>query len=207
MEGLDIEDERIYRISVYEKYYNLMSNKYVKKLTITDIVMAFPEEIKTIVPRVMNRLEKELKFYEQQASYFKAQAIESYGREGIKTVMEDIMPKEKINKLQSLKQLKSMLDVDSKEVNRFTEAQIEQARKVDIRRLYNFNKSRAYGNRYVACCPFHKGGEEKTPSFMIFPRGNYNCFGCGKKGNNAIDFIMELNGIRFNEAVKMLIKV
>lgn len=57
------------------------------------------------------------------------------------------------------------------------------------------------GANYVACCPFHS---EKTPSFMVSPsRQFYHCFGCGVHGN-AINFLIEYNGLGFVEAVKEL---
>lgn len=36
------------------------------------------------------------------------------------------------------------------------------------------------GFKYKALCPFHK---EKTPSFIIDKKGDYHCFGCGRKGH------------------------
>jgi DNA primase len=57
------------------------------------------------------------------------------------------------------------------------------------------------GANYFACCPFHG---EKTPSFSISPAKQfYHCFGCGVHGN-AIDFVMEINGLSFVEAIEEL---
>ncbi|MBA4742566.1 MAG: DNA primase [Azoarcus sp.] len=57
------------------------------------------------------------------------------------------------------------------------------------------------GANYFACCPFHG---EKTPSFSISPSKQfYHCFGCGVHGN-AIDFVMELQGLTFVEAIHEL---
>lgn len=52
---------------------------------------------------------------------------------------------------------------------------------------------------YEGLCPFHS---EKTPSFRIYP-DHYHCFGCGAHGN-AIDFLMEKQGLSFPEAVAAL---
>ncbi|MBW4080123.1 DNA primase [Paenibacillus sp. S150] len=50
-------------------------------------------------------------------------------------------------------------------------------------------------------CPFHS---EKTPSFTVTPeRGVFHCFGCGM-GGNAIKFRMEIEGLSFPEAVKIM---
>lgn len=57
------------------------------------------------------------------------------------------------------------------------------------------------GRNYQACCPFHS---EKSPSFTVAPdKQFYHCFGCGAHGN-AIDFIMEYDGLEFPDAVEVL---
>lgn len=59
------------------------------------------------------------------------------------------------------------------------------------------------GQNEWACCPFH---HEKTPSFSVAPnKGIFKCFGCGKAGD-AITFIMEIEGVEYPEAVRMLAK-
>lgn len=55
------------------------------------------------------------------------------------------------------------------------------------------------GANWMACCPFH---QEKTPSFSVNPsKGFYKCFGCGK-GGTAFNFLMEMEGLTFPEAVR-----
>src|SRR5258708_5891807 len=55
--------------------------------------------------------------------------------------------------------------------------------------------------RYVGLCPFH---QEKTPSFSVNQsRQFFKCFGCGK-GGDALNFVMEVDGLTFPEALKML---
>ncbi|RUO40086.1 DNA primase [Aliidiomarina taiwanensis] len=57
------------------------------------------------------------------------------------------------------------------------------------------------GRNYQACCPFHS---EKSPSFTVAPdKQFYHCFGCGAHGN-AIDFVMEYDGLEFPDAVEVL---
>jgi DNA primase len=59
------------------------------------------------------------------------------------------------------------------------------------------------GQNEWACCPFH---HEKTPSFSVAPnKGIFKCFGCGKSGD-AITFIMEIEGVEYPEAIRMLAK-
>ena len=58
------------------------------------------------------------------------------------------------------------------------------------------------GANLQGCCPFH---DEKTPSFSVSPaKGIYKCFGCGKGGNNAAQFLMDLHGYTFPEALEAL---
>jgi DNA primase len=52
------------------------------------------------------------------------------------------------------------------------------------------------GRNYKALCPFHA---EKTPSFMVNQEKQiFKCFGCGK-GGNAFHFLMEKEGLPFQE--------
>ncbi|MFO7864321.1 MAG: DNA primase [Salinivirgaceae bacterium] len=59
------------------------------------------------------------------------------------------------------------------------------------------------GANYLGLCPFHN---EKTPSFTVSPsKGIYKCFGCGK-GGNAVNFIMDQEGLSYPETLKFLAK-
>ncbi|MDQ3535959.1 MAG: DNA primase, partial [Bacteroidota bacterium] len=59
------------------------------------------------------------------------------------------------------------------------------------------------GQNLWACCPFH---HEKSPSFSVVPsKGFYKCFGCGKSGD-AIQFLMDLEGLSYLEAMLFLAK-
>ncbi len=60
---------------------------------------------------------------------------------------------------------------------------------------------RKAGRTWKGLCPFHG---EKTPSFNVTPeRRSFICFGCGKKGD-VFNFIMEMEGKSFVEAVEGL---
>ncbi|MCA1618212.1 MAG: DNA primase [Acidobacteria bacterium] len=57
------------------------------------------------------------------------------------------------------------------------------------------------GANWMACCPFH---QEKSPSFSVNASKNiFYCFGCGK-GGSVFNFVMELEGLSFPEAVKVV---
>ncbi len=56
-------------------------------------------------------------------------------------------------------------------------------------------------NRLVGLCPFH---QEKTPSFNVHrDKQFFYCFGC-QKGGDVFRFVMELEGIGFFDALKLL---
>lgn len=57
------------------------------------------------------------------------------------------------------------------------------------------------GRNYFGLCPFHG---EKTPSFSVTPdKQIYYCFGC-HKGGNVVNFMMEMEGYSFYEALSHL---
>lgn len=70
---------------------------------------------------------------------------------------------------------------------------------VDV--VSDFVSLKKRGTNYTGLCPFHN---EKTPSFSVSPaKGIFKCFGCGK-GGNAMNFIMELEGLSYVEALKWM---
>ena len=57
------------------------------------------------------------------------------------------------------------------------------------------------GRRSLGLCPFHK---EKTPSFSVdAENGLFYCFGC-HKGGDMIQFVQEVEGVGFKEALEVL---
>ena len=57
------------------------------------------------------------------------------------------------------------------------------------------------GSELIGLCPFHS---EKTPSFTVSDeKAFYHCFGCGAHGN-IFDFMMQIKGYSFPEAVHFL---
>lgn len=59
-------------------------------------------------------------------------------------------------------------------------------------------------------CPFnrrHRDGQDKSPSFTIYPNTNsFWCFGC-KTGSTPIDFVMNKRDINFHDAVIEILKI
>ncbi|CAH2715429.1 DNA primase [Neobacillus rhizosphaerae] len=91
--------------------------------------------------------------------------------------------------------------------DRIAEEKIDQIRQtVDIVEIISdYVQLKKQGRNYFGLCPFHG---ESTPSFSVSPdKQIFHCFGCGA-GGNVFSFLMELEGITFQEAaIKLAEKV
>ncbi|KRG15561.1 DNA primase [Virgibacillus soli] len=68
---------------------------------------------------------------------------------------------------------------------------------VDV--ISEYVQLRKQGRNYFGLCPFHG---ENTPSFSVSQdKQIFHCFGCGM-GGNAFSFIMEIEGVSFQEAAE-----
>lgn len=83
--------------------------------------------------------------------------------------------------------------------------QIEEVRnKTDIVELISeYVTLKKSGRSFRALCPFHS---ETKPSFFVSPELQiFKCFGCGVSGN-VFNFLMEIEGMAFGEALRFLAK-
>lgn len=86
---------------------------------------------------------------------------------------------------------------------RIAEEKINQIRQaVDIVEVISdYVQLKKQGRNYFGLCPFHG---ESTPSFSVsIDKQIFHCFGCGA-GGNVFSFLMELEGISFQEAASKL---
>lgn len=68
--------------------------------------------------------------------------------------------------------------------------------------ISEYAKLKRIGSRYAALCPFHN--DKKSPSLSVAPdKQLFHCFGCGV-GGNVINFIMQIENLDFNDALKFL---
>lgn len=68
----------------------------------------------------------------------------------------------------------------------------------DVLTLYHLQPDRAG----FLHCPFHNG--DRSPSLKVYPDQNtWYCFGCEKNGT-VIDFVMQMEGCSFTDAIKKL---
>lgn len=78
--------------------------------------------------------------------------------------------------------------------------QIRQAADI-VEIISDYVQLKKQGRNYFGLCPFHG---ENTPSFSVSPdKQLFHCFGCGA-GGNVFTFLMELEGISFQEAAVKL---
>jgi DNA primase len=57
----------------------------------------------------------------------------------------------------------------------------------------------------MGLCPFHAGGMERTPSFVIYLEQNsWHCYSCGE-GSDVIGLVMKLQNLKFIDAIKFIL--
>lgn len=173
----------------------------IKPLTITQIIEAFPEECKEIIPKVSRVLKKHLNPYLTHVKSIRNRhhslKIESFLLKVIKIYYDSDQY------IRLIKQNKAILGcLNGPQDGKINDAMVETAKSVPLNTLYDFENIKSGNARFTARCPFHT---EKSGSFTAYPNNTYYCFSC-HSGGDSIEFIRKLNGFGFIDAVKFLLK-
>ena len=174
-----------------------------KSLAISEIVEAFPEEIKTIVPAKIKELQKCMKYWEDYFEQLQAQNYDPATKDFIRQVAGNLyFP---IKKMRSLKRLLKILEFQNNRnagrVQEITEEDRINCKQIPLETLYSFDRIKTSRSRITAQCPFHS---EKNPSFVIYRETNtFHCFSC-KRSGDTIAFTMQMDGSDFINAMRQL---
>ena len=82
-------------------------------------------------------------------------------------------------------------------IHKLGDGELQEYRNISIYQIVGLSND---GRKKSIKCPFHN---ERTPSFYIYPDNSFHCFGCGKHGEGAIDFLSQF-GYSFPEIIKGL---
>ncbi len=187
-------------------------NHQRSRLTHTEIVEAFPDECRTILPREIKRLRSITKEYYKQRERIFTMPHKDLFEEKFALSWLDILycvhpqwytsitPFESLKTLESLQEFINNPPIENSKM--FSEQQISQARSIKLESIYSFDLLRRSGHRQTALCPFHT---ESTGSFIIYSDQSWHCFGCQAHGQNAIDFLMKLDSLSFPQAIERLL--
>ena len=160
-----------------------MEDKFTKKPTIWELAQTF-SDCRMIAETMAFKIDDELKWYENYIE--KDELVQVFkNHDPLSRILKDL---KRFLRLTEPKKLSQNID-------------IPKAKSIPIQELFDFKIKHKYGNRIQAFCPFH---DEKNPSFYIFLNNNrFHCFSCSKCGDS-IDFVQEIYGLNFVEAVKKL---
>lgn len=174
-------------------------------MNLKDSVNAFKEDLKPIltakIVELMNEKKELETFLEGFRSKVKSELLQQnsedaelkYKMSCMYTVREEKRLAEIIVELDNIINARDMLTEKSKE-----DLDVVSAKEYPIEDFVSDTKKT--GRLLVGKCPFH---QEKIGSFTIYPNNTYYCFSC-KRGGDSIDFIMQLEGLSFPEAVRRL---
>lgn len=169
-----------------EQYLTMLEieDKYTKPLTSWELAQAFPD-CRDLAGALIFELEGGLKVYDEWIA--KEPFNESFKKVDPRYVR--LQELKKFMRLTKPRVLGQTLD-------------IQRAKMVSIRDLYDFDISRETSKRIQAKCPFH---DQRTGSFTIYKDSNsWFCYSCNI-GGDSIEFLRKLKGIGFIEAVKELV--
>jgi len=160
-----------------------LEDKYTKTPTVWELTQAFSDS-REMVGALILELEGELKVYDEWVK--KHSFNEAFRRIDPRYIR--------------LKELKKFMKFTKPRV--FSkQLDVQKAKMIPIRELYDFNVSRETSKMIYAKCPFH---DQRTGSFTIYKDSNsWFCYSCNI-GGDSIAFLQKLKGISFVNAVKEL---
>ena len=191
-----------------QDYYDWIANffpeyrRYLKSPSRSEVLSAFSDTIKKILPEKIKELKKRQREFENKLKRLPPprDEYEFVARRAILNFVIEEYDK-KIRELYSF--LKPRKVKKEREKEKITAFDIERAKEYPIVTLaeeLGFSPKKV-GQNYFIKCPFH---EETHPSCCLNPDKNiFYCFGC-QKGGNVITFYMEITGKTFKEAVEDL---
>lgn len=180
------------------------------RLTTYQIVEAFGENIETIYrEKYLEIIDELMPVYDHRDRIFNgpySDEVKNLAISFTETLLTDRqkMLFKSIEHMRKVKKMRRFYGIGgrrSKEVG-MAILPLEEARQIPFESIHQFEKIKRNRGGFVALCPFHV---ERTASFTV-KANRYKCFGCGKYGDT-IQFIMDLNGMTFVDAVKFLGKL
>lgn len=172
--------------------------KYKMTLSPNDILAAFPDEAKELVPGLLARARSELCYYaEAKQQVIEDDSYDENTRAFLLKIWDLWTPREIVDRVKRLSVLRMIMS--SPRGSRGILA--EDVRGVPILSIAPLSRVREYANKAVALCPFH---EEDTPSLHIDKEKNlFHCFGCNA-GGDAIAFAQKYYRLNFKDALHLL---
>ena len=178
------------------------------RISVYDIVDAFPEECGELLSRELRRVKKELKPFLDHIAEIQEDYIDDFEREMValmvKLEYERYLEKEfglydHLLKIQKVYKIRKKRKVEGKPEKQTLD--VERAKYFPIQDIYSFETKHTTRKNIYALCPFHS---EKNGSFVIYTNNNnFHCFGCGVNGDS-IDFVMKMYDLNFINAVQYL---
>lgn len=170
---------------------------FMRKLSLNEILIAFPEEAKELVPKQITKLNARLRPYKEWITNVYKQDYDDFTKWFIIEASKSFAPMAEIRQLENLNKMKRIMNRKSSDID------VEQAKSVLISSLIDVVVK---NGKQWSQCPFHADGQEKTPSMLINKNNSFYCFSCSAHGDS-ISFIMKTEKINFIEAVKYLNKL
>lgn len=175
---------------VYKYECEYPSNKELLEI-FPEAKRIIPEKIKEWERRKRKIIAEETTPFFEKCNSIKDEFKRAFWKEVYAYMADDF--NETIRQLKRLRRLEGLLKYPEGNFN----AKIEVAKQAPIQELFDFQRLRRQGRRFIAKCPFH---EDRSPSFYIYENNSWYCFSCNK-GGDSIDFVKALHNLGFREAV------